>query len=48
VIDSSKIAQEAMYSFCRVERCDLITTDRGIKPDDLARLRKLGKVMVAA
>lgn len=47
VIDSSKIAQEAMYSFCRVERCDLIVTDSGIKPADLARLRKLRKVIVA-
>jgi DeoR family fructose operon transcriptional repressor len=47
VIDSSKIAQEAMYSFCRVERCDLIITDRGVKPADLARLRKLRKVIVA-
>lgn len=47
VIDSSKIAQEAMYGFCRVERCDLIVTDRGIKPADLSRLRKLQKVIVA-
>jgi DeoR/GlpR family transcriptional regulator of sugar metabolism len=47
VIDSSKIAEEAMYSFCRVERCDLVITDRGIKPADLARLRKLRKVIVA-
>jgi DeoR/GlpR family transcriptional regulator of sugar metabolism len=47
VIDSSKIGQEAMYGFCRVERCDLIITDRGIKPADLARLRKLRKVIVA-
>jgi DeoR/GlpR family transcriptional regulator of sugar metabolism len=47
VIDSSKIAQEAMYSFCRIERCDLIITDRGIKPADLARLRELRKVIVA-
>jgi DeoR/GlpR family transcriptional regulator of sugar metabolism len=48
VIDSSKIGQEALYGFCRIERCDLIVTDRGIKPADLARLRKLRKVIVAA
>ena len=36
-----------MYGFCRMERCDLIVTDRGIKPADLARLRKLRKVIVA-
>ena len=47
VIDSSKIAQEAMYGFCAVERCDVIVTDCGIKPADLARLRKLRKVIVA-
>jgi DeoR/GlpR family transcriptional regulator of sugar metabolism len=48
VIDSSKIGQEALYGFCRIERCDLIVTDRGIRPADLARLRKLRKVIVAA
>jgi DeoR/GlpR family transcriptional regulator of sugar metabolism len=48
VIDSSKIGQEALYGFCRIERCDLIVTDRGIKSADLARLRKLRKVIVAA
>jgi DeoR family fructose operon transcriptional repressor len=47
VIDSSKIGQEATYGFCRVERCDLIVTDSGIQPADLARLRKLRKVIVA-
>lgn len=47
VIDSTKIAQEAMYGFCAVARCDLIITDRGIGPADLARLRKLRKVIVA-
>jgi DeoR/GlpR family transcriptional regulator of sugar metabolism len=47
VIDSTKIAQEAMYGFCAIARCDLIITDRGIKPPDLARLRKLRKVIVA-
>jgi DeoR/GlpR family transcriptional regulator of sugar metabolism len=47
VIDSSKIAQEAMYGFCGIDCCDLIVTDRGIQPADLARLRKLRKVIVA-
>src|ERR1700735_2482179 len=47
VIDSGKIAQEAMYGFCRVEKCDLIITDGGIKQADLTRLRKLSKVIVA-
>jgi hypothetical protein len=36
-----------MYGFCAIARCDLIITDRGIKPPDLARLRKLRKVIVA-
>ena len=48
VIDSGKIAQEAMYHFCRIERCDLIITDSGISSVNLARLRKLRKVIVAA
>jgi DeoR/GlpR family transcriptional regulator of sugar metabolism len=47
VIDSSKIEQEATYAFCAIERCDLIITDRGVKPADLTRLRKLRKVIVA-
>jgi DeoR/GlpR family transcriptional regulator of sugar metabolism len=47
LIDSSKIGQEAMYGFCRVERCDLIVTDSGIKPAHFARLRKVRKVIVA-
>ena len=47
VLDSSKVGQEAMYGFCRVERCDRIITDSGIKPADLARLRKLREVIVA-
>ena len=47
VIDSGKIAQEAMYGFCRVEKCDVIITDSGIKQADLTRLRKLSKVIVA-
>jgi DeoR family fructose operon transcriptional repressor len=47
IIDSTKIAQEAMYGYCAIARCDLIVTDRGISPPDLARLRKLRKVIVA-
>lgn len=47
VIDSTKVAQEAMYGFCPVARCDLIVTDRGIAPADLARLQKMRKVIVA-
>jgi DeoR/GlpR family transcriptional regulator of sugar metabolism len=47
MIDSTKIAQEAMYGFCAIARCDLIITDRGISPSDLARLEKLRKVIVA-
>jgi DeoR/GlpR family transcriptional regulator of sugar metabolism len=47
VIDSTKIGQEAMYGFCAISHCDLIITDSGIKPADLARLRKLRKVIVA-
>jgi DeoR/GlpR family transcriptional regulator of sugar metabolism len=47
MIDSTKIAQEAVYSFCAIARCDVIVTDRGIAPPDLARLQKLRKVIVA-
>lgn len=47
LIDSSKIGQEATYGFCRIERCDLIITDRGIKPAELSKLRKIRKVIVA-
>jgi DeoR/GlpR family transcriptional regulator of sugar metabolism len=46
-IDSSKLGQEAVYRLCPVENCDLVITDRGVKPADLARLRKLTKVLVA-
>jgi DeoR family fructose operon transcriptional repressor len=47
VIDSSKVALEAVYRLCPVENCDLVITDNGVKPADLARLRKLTKVLVA-
>jgi len=47
VIDSSKINQEATYGFCGIEDCDLIVTDRGIARDDLSRLKKQRRVIVA-
>lgn len=47
VIDSSKVAQEAVYRLCSIKTCDLVITDKGVKPLDLARLRKLTKVLVA-
>jgi len=47
VIDSSKIGTEAVYRLCLVEKCDLVVTDKGVKPADLARLRKLTHVLVA-
>jgi DeoR/GlpR family transcriptional regulator of sugar metabolism len=47
VVDSSKIGIEARYQFCPVEACDLIITDSGISPQNLERLQKLTKVMVA-
>ena len=47
VLDSSKIGIEAVYRLCTLERCDLIVTDKGVKPRDLARLRKLTKALVA-
>ena len=46
-IDSSKIGTEAIYQFCAIEKCDLVVTDKGVKPADLARLRKLTSVLVA-
>lgn len=46
-IDSSKLGLEAVYRLCPVESCDLVITDSGVKPADLARLRKLTKVLVA-
>ena len=47
VIDSSKVGLEAVYRLCPVESCDLVITDAGVKAADLARLRKLTKVLVA-
>jgi DeoR family fructose operon transcriptional repressor len=46
-IDSSKLGLEAVYRLCPVESCDLVITDKGVKPADLARLRKRTKVLVA-
>jgi DeoR family fructose operon transcriptional repressor len=47
VIDSSKIGIEAVYRLCAVDKCDMVVTDKGIKPADVARLRKLTSVLVA-
>ena len=47
VLDSSKIGSQALYNFTRIDNCDLVITDSSVKPRDLARLRKLTKVMVA-
>src|ERR1700729_2826503 len=47
VVDSSKIGTEATYRLCGIEDCDLILTDKGISPEDLARLRRTTEVQVA-
>jgi len=47
VVDSSKIGREALYRFCSVRDCDLVVTDRGIKPSHLRRLRRLVRVHIA-
>ena len=44
---SSKIGSEAVYRLCAVEKCDMVVTDNGVKPADVARLRKLTTVLVA-
>lgn len=46
-IDSSKVGVEAVYRMCPIEECDLVITDRGIKPEQLKQLRKLAKVVIA-
>lgn len=46
-VDSSKIGTEATYRLCGIEECDLILTDKGISPEDLARLSRLTQVQVA-
>lgn len=45
--DSSKIGMEATYRLCAIEDCDLIVTDSMITEADLARLRKLTRVLIA-
>ncbi|HXM14894.1 MAG TPA: hypothetical protein VN933_06600, partial [Candidatus Eremiobacteraceae bacterium] len=47
VLDSSKIGIEAVYRLCPIQACDLVITDRGVKPTDLKRLRKLTNVLIA-
>jgi DeoR/GlpR family transcriptional regulator of sugar metabolism len=47
VIDSSKIGTEAVYRLCSADKCDLVITDKGVKPADLLRLRKVTQVTVA-
>jgi DeoR/GlpR family transcriptional regulator of sugar metabolism len=47
VVDSSKIGTEATYRLCAIEDCDLILTDKGISPEDLARLSQMTQVQVA-
>ena len=47
VLDSSKIGVEAIYRLCAANACDLVITDKHIKPGHLARLRKLTNTLVA-
>lgn len=47
VLDSSKIASEALYGLCPLKKCDLVITDNGIERGHLARLRRMTKVLVA-
>jgi len=47
VIDSSKIGREALYFHCRIEDCDMIVVDDGVKDEDLRRLRRITKTIVA-
>jgi DeoR family fructose operon transcriptional repressor len=46
VVDSSKIGTEATYRLCGIDECDLILTDSGIRPEDLAKLRQITIVHV--
>ena len=46
-VDSSKIGTEATYRLCGIDDCDLIITDKGIRPDDLTRLSQITQVLVA-
>jgi len=47
VLDSSKIGTEALYGLCRLEKCDMVITDAGVRNPDLVRLRRVTKVLVA-
>jgi DeoR family fructose operon transcriptional repressor len=47
VMDSSKIGKEALYFYCQISDCEIIIVDSGIKDEDLRRLRKLAKTIVA-
>jgi DeoR family fructose operon transcriptional repressor len=47
VADSSKVGGGALYRFTGFENVDLLITDNGIHPEDLERLRRVTKVMVA-
>lgn len=47
VLDSNKIGKQALYGFCPLDACDLVITDSGARPEDLARLRKVTRVVVA-
>jgi DeoR/GlpR family transcriptional regulator of sugar metabolism len=47
VIDSSKIGRDALYFHCRIADCDMIIVDDGIKNEDLRRLRRTTKTIVA-
>jgi DeoR family fructose operon transcriptional repressor len=47
VVDSSKIGAGALYRFTGFENIDLLITDSGIRPEDLERLRRVTKVVVA-
>jgi DeoR/GlpR family transcriptional regulator of sugar metabolism len=46
-VDSSKIDSEALYSFCKLESCDLLITDSGISRKQLSKLQDILKVQVA-
>jgi DeoR/GlpR family transcriptional regulator of sugar metabolism len=47
VMDSSKIGKEALYFYCNISDCEIIIVDNGIKEEDLRRLRKLTRTIVA-
>jgi len=47
VADSSKLGREALYSFCKLDACDLLITDAGITRQQLSKVQELVKVQVA-